>query len=157
LFRDEHDKSEYHLNRASELNPNDDLIMVEIGRYHMYAGQPMEGARLVRLAMQRNPFFPNWYWNILGRCLHTAQNYDEAILAFSRISTPLFFNHVYLAACHAELGNQLEAEKHVQYVMEMNPEFTIKRFAEQLPYRNEDVLRSFLDGLRKADFPSGSG
>ena len=119
--------------------------MIENGRHLIYMGCPLEGAELVRLAMRRNPFFPNWYWNILGRCLHTAQQFSEAISAFERISTPQWFNHVYLAACHAGLGNRQEADMHLTRTLELNPDFSIAMFAEQLPYRSatdlEDISR----------------
>jgi adenylate cyclase len=76
LFRAAHDKAGYYLTRCSELNTNDDLAMVELGRYQMYIGRPHDGAELVRRAIRRNPYHPNWYWNILGRCLHTAEAFE---------------------------------------------------------------------------------
>ena len=60
LFRSSHDKAGYHLARGSELNPNDDLLMVELGRYQMYVGKPQKGAELVHRAIRRNPYHPNW-------------------------------------------------------------------------------------------------
>jgi adenylate cyclase len=153
LFRGEHEKANYHLGRAAELNPNDDLIMVEQARYFMYTGQPLNGAEQVRLAMRRNPFFPNWYWNILGRCLHTAQCYEEAVSAFERISTPQFFNHAYMAACHAQLGHEKAARLHADKVLEKKPDFTLSDFAKQLPYRSETDCTTFLEGLRCAGLP----
>jgi adenylate cyclase len=65
LFRGAHDKAGDHFAQASALNQNDDLIMVETGRYLMYTGQAKQGCELVRRAMRRNPYHPNWYWNIL--------------------------------------------------------------------------------------------
>ena len=101
----------------------------------------------------RNPYAPNWYWNILGRCYHTAQRYEEAITAFERIDTPQHFNHAYMAACHQALGHTDEAKKHVQNTLTINPKFKISEFANQLPYRSAEDLTMFLDGLRITGLP----
>ena len=154
LFRAAHDKAGYHLSRGSELNPNDDLIMVESGRYQMYVGRPQEGAELVRRAMRRNPYHPNWYWNILGRCLHTAEAFEEAIPVFERITTPQFWTHAYLAACHAALGHTDEAAEQVRKTLALKPDFTVSAFSKFLPYRNAADLNRFLESLRRGGLPT---
>ena len=153
LFRRAHDKSEYHLIKASTLNPNDDLVMVETGRYLMYTGQPRKGADLVRQAMRRNPYHPNWYWNILGRCLHTAGDFGDAIGVFERITTPQIWNHVYLAACHAALSHPHETAEHVRKVMALKPDFSVSEFAKLLPYRDTVDFANFLKELRRTNLP----
>jgi adenylate cyclase len=153
LFRAELDKAQYHLSRAAKLNPNDDLIMIENGRYLMYTNEPLEGAKIVRQAMRQNPYHPNWYWNILGRCLHTAKYFEDAVSAFERIRTPQFWNHSYLAVCYSELGQSDKASAHLKDVLSLKPDFTISEFATGLPYRDEQVLQEFIAGYRRAGFP----
>jgi TolB-like protein len=153
LFRGEHDKAEYHLHRAAELNPNDDLIMIEKGRYLMYTNEALAGAVIVRQAMRQNPYHPNWYWNILGRCLHTAKHYEEAISALKRISTPQFWNHAYMAACYSELGKPEQAAIHIKKVLSQKTDFTISEFTSALPYRDQKVLEEFIAGFHQAGLP----
>jgi len=154
LFRSEHDKAEYHLGRAAELNPNDDLIMIEKSRYLMYSNEPMEGVTTARQAMRQNPYHPNWYWNILGRCFHTAKHYKEAASALERIRTPQFWNHAYMTVCYSELGQSDKAAKHLNAVLTLKPDFTVAEFATVLPYRDEQVLQDFIAGFQRAGFPS---
>ena len=154
LFRAEHDKAEYHLVRAAKLNPNDDLIMIENGRYLMYVNKPLEGANIVRQAMRQNPYHPNWYWNILGRCFHTAKHFEEAVSALERIRTPQFWNHAYLAVCYSELGQSDKAAMHLESVLSLKSDFTVAEFATVLPYRDEQVLQDFIDGFQRAGFPA---
>jgi adenylate cyclase len=154
LFRAAHDKAGYHLSRCSELNPNDDVVMVESGRYRMYIGRPEEGAELVRRAMRQNPYHPNWYWNILGRCLHTAGEFEEAIAVFERITTPQFWTHAYLAACHAAMGHTAEAAEHVGKTIALKPDFTVSAFAKTLPYRSAADRDRFAAGLRLGGLPN---
>ncbi len=154
LFRAAHDKAGFHLSHGSELNPNDDLVMVESGRYQMYVGRSLEGAELVRRAMRRNPYHPNWYWNILGRCLHTAEAFEEAIPIFERITTPQFWTHAYLSACHAALGHTGEAAEQVRKTLALKPEFTVLAFSRFLPYRNAADLDRFVESLRRGGLPN---
>jgi adenylate cyclase len=153
LLRAAHDKAGYHLARGMVLNPNDDLIMVENGRYLMYVGRPQEGIELLRQAMRRNPYHPNWYWNVLGRCLHTAGEFKQAIPVFERIETPQFWTHAYLAACYAAVGDEAKAARQVDATIASAPNFTISAFAQTLPYLHKPDLHRFTDTLRGAGLP----
>jgi adenylate cyclase len=104
--------------------------------------------------MRRNPYHPNWYWNILGRCLHTGKLYDEAVSALERIRTPQFWVHAYLAACYAELGKSQDSARHLEAVFSLKPDFTISEFAKSLPYRDERALGEFIAGLRRGGLPA---
>lgn len=150
LFLHRHDRAIHHFERAIALNPNDDLVLAEHGRLLMYLDRPDDGLARVREAMRLNPYHPNWYWNLEGRCLHTAARYDEAIAAFERIDVPQFWIEAYLAACHAMCGRDERAGHYAGRLMKMRPDFRLNTFRRLLPYRNPDTLERFLDTLRKA-------
>lgn len=150
LFSYRHDRAIHHFERAVALNPNDDLIALEHGRLLMYLDRPDEGLKRVHEAMRLNPFHPNWYWNIEGRCHHTAGRYDQAIAAFERLDTPQFWNEAYLAACHAMSGRHEQAAQHVRQLREMLPDFRLATFRKAFPYSNNDTLERFLDTFREA-------
>lgn len=153
LFRMAHDNAEHHMTRARELNPNDDLVMVEQGRLQMYLGRPDAGADLVRTAMRRNPYHPNWYWNALGRCLHSAGDHEAAIPIFESVINPQIWTHAYLAACYAAKGDERKSAEHVAATLSLRPDFTVARFIHQFPYRNPTDLQHFVDMLHLADLP----
>ncbi|QIG47585.1 tetratricopeptide repeat protein [Nordella sp. HKS 07] len=150
LFSYNHDRAIYHFERAVTLNPNDDLIAAEHGRLLMYLDRPADGLDRVREARRLNPFHPNWYWNLEGRCLHTEGRYEEAIAAFDRIDVPQFWTEAYLAACHAMCGRSERAAHHVARLREMRPDFRLAIFKGILPYQNKATLERFLDTFRKA-------
>jgi len=153
LFCMNHDQAEHHLVHACELNPNDDLAILELGRMRMYCGQPEAGAELVRKAMRRNPFHANWYWNILGRCLHSAGNFEAAIPVFESVTTPQFWTHAYLAACYTAIGNHARAQTHRDLTLAMRPGFGISSFSAALPYREKGDLQRYIRTLRAAGLP----
>lgn len=153
LFCMNHAQAEHHLVHACELNPNDDLAILELGRMRMYCGQPEVGAELVRKAMRRNPFHANWYWNILGRCLHSANNFEAAIPVFESVTTPQFWTHAYLAACYTAIGNHTRAKSHRDLTLAMRPGFGTSSFSAALPYRDKRDLLHFIHTLRAAGLP----
>jgi adenylate cyclase len=153
LFCKNHDQAEHHLVHAKELNPNDDLAILELGRMRMYCGQPEVGAQLVRKAMRRNPFHANWYWNILGRCLHSAGNFEAAIPVFESVTTPQFWTHAYLAACYTAIGNQARAKTHRDLTLAMRPGFGLSSFSAVFPYRDKRDLQRYIRTLRAAGLP----
>src|SRR4029077_3446605 len=99
------DKAAYHQERALSLNPNDDLIVVQQGELLTWLGQPDEGVEWIRKAMRLNPYHPERFWGHLGRAYFTGRHYPEAIEAFRKLSAPDYFQHAFLAGCHAELGD----------------------------------------------------
>lgn len=149
LFSKSHDKAGHHFARCTELNPNDDLAMVEHGRYHLYIGKPGEGAELVRRAMRRNPFHPNWYWNILGRCLHMLGEYEAAIVAFENLTVKQVWTNAYLVACHACLEHTQQASEYAAKTLELEPGFRLAEFAKVFPYKYAEDLNRFIDGFRR--------
>jgi len=100
--------------------------------------------------MRLNPYHPNWYWNIEGRCLHTLGRYEEAIAAFKRVDVPQFWVGAYLAACHATCDRPQRAADHRDRLRAMRPDFRLNDFRRYLVYRSDTTLQRFLETFRRA-------
>jgi adenylate cyclase len=153
LNLDRHDKAAYHQERALNLNPNYDLIVVQQGELLTWLGRPEEGIVWIRRAMRLNPYHPERYWSHLGRAHYTARSYADAIAAFSRISRPDHTHHAFLAAASAQMGNHTAAGAHAQEVMRLEPAFAISRFLPTLHYLHEADRNHCREGLAKAGLP----
>jgi adenylate cyclase len=147
LVRRDFDRAEYHLETGLQMNPNDDRLLIEHGRFLMYSGRPEEGLMRVREAMRLNPFHPNWYWNISGRCLHTAGRFAEALEAFQRIPAPPFYVHAYMAACHRALGHAEAAAAEDAALRASRPDLNLEQFRRSFPYKDEATGRHFFDSM----------
>lgn len=128
-------------------NPNDDLLLIEHGRFLMYVDRPQDGLQRVRDAMRLNPFHPNWYWRIQGRCLHMLGRHDEALDAFDRIHNPPFWVFAYVAACHRMLGNTERANVARDILMRKRPSFEIAAFRAMFPFKNDLTATLFFESL----------
>ena len=153
LAHDEHDKAQYHQERALSLNPNNDLILVQQGELLTWLGRPEDGIEWIRKAMRLNPYHPERFWNHLGRAHYTAGQYSEAVAALSRITRPDYTHHALLAAALGQLGDKTAAAAHAQEVLRQEPTFLVQRCLATSHYRldtNRDHLR---EGLLKAGLP----
>jgi len=113
----------------------------------------MEGIDWVRKAMRLNPFYPDWYWNIMGRCWHAAERYAEAIDAFERIEIAPFWVNVYMAACYHQLDRFDKAKLHRDRTLEQHPGFRMSEYSRIFVYQNAAVRERFLGTLRAAGLP----
>ena len=82
--------------------------------------------------------------------------YEEALAAVRKVKIPAFFwAHVYSAAVYAESGRQEEAQSAVEKLLKLYPGFTTETLIEEWQKwnRSEDILRLWVEALRKAGLP----
>ena len=76
-----------------------------------------------------------------------------AAAAFSRITAPDHLHHAFLAACHAELGNEAAARGHVAEALKREPAFCIENYLKTLHYKRPEDLEHHRAALIKAGLP----
>jgi len=153
LYRREHDRALFHLERGTVLNPNDAHGITQLGLVLALSGRAEEGVTQIRRAMRLNPFHPPWYWADLSIALYTARRYEEALEACRLM---VGFNgkpwvRARLAACYAWLGRMEEARIEVAEVLRQNPDFHLS--GVRLSYKNSADTAHIFDGMRKAGLP----
>ena len=152
ITRDDLTKSRYHQERALELNPNYDLVVVQQGELLTWLGRPEEGIEWIRKAMKLNPHHPERFWSHLGKAHFTARQYAEAIEAFMRLSATDQTHHAYLAAAYAWLGDSTAASAHFARIHVLDPEFDLDTHLATLHYKDDADLLHHREGLLKAGF-----
>ena len=116
-------------------------------------GRPLEAVASLNRARQLDPYHPRWFWWNLGRAYYVARQYPDAIAAFAHVGNLPYFAHAYAAACHAQMGQPDLARSHVDKVMQLEPDFSLRYFMETEPFKRESDTAHMLDGLRKAGLP----
>jgi TolB-like protein len=103
-------EAETSLDRAVALNPNDPFILSIRALLLNYVGR--YDAALVELEQtrRRDPFAVGWFDDFRGIILTNAGRYREALASFATMSTAPQWSLVYVAACHAEMGETAAAE-----------------------------------------------
>jgi adenylate cyclase len=155
LIQKNHDKAQFHQQRALSLNPNDDLIVVQQGEILTWIGEPESGIPWIQKAMRLNPFHPPRFWSHLGRAYFVARRYAEAVEAFKRITAPDQFHHAFIAACYAQIGDTAAADHHAREVLSRNPGFSWRSTLEPvLYYKRDSDLAHHRDSVLKAGLPA---
>ena len=148
------DKALYHQERALELSPNYDLVVVQHGEVLTWLGRPGEGIEWIRKAMRINPYHPERFWNHLGRAQFVARAYADAIQSFSRITKPDPTHFAFLAAASAQLDDTGAASGYAREVMSRAPDFTVRAYLTTLHYKNKSDLEHHREALLKAGLPA---
>jgi len=150
ILENDHTRARYHQDRALALNPNYDLVVVQMGELFTWLGQAAEGVEWIQKAMKLNPHHPARFWSHLGRAHFVGRQYAQAIEAFMRLATMDSSQHAFLAACYGWLGDRTAASAHVARICALEPKLQPEDFLATMHYANPADLQHLRDGLAKA-------
>jgi len=143
--------------RAVALDPSYADGHMALAYYLVTAGYAEEGVEEVQKALRFNPLHANRiYYGILSACHYMLKQYEAAIDAGEQAVSrdPEHYEpHMFLASAFAQLGKTDEARKHAQETMRLNPSFSLRHYAEYLPFKNKADIDHRIAGLRKAGLP----
>lgn len=143
-------RARYHQDRALALNPNYDLVVVQMGELLTWSGRGDEGAEWIRKAMRLNPHHPARFWSHLGKAYFVARQYGKAIESFMHLSAMDASQHAFVAACYGWLGDRTAAVAHLARIRDLDPKFTIAAFLATTHYGDEVDRVHLHEGLAKA-------
>jgi len=137
--------------RAVALNPMDGSVLGLLGIVIDHAGEEDRGREMVEKAMRLNPNHPGVFRFVAFNRAYRQGRYEEALEVVVRINLPGFFHyHSSLAAVHGQLGHQEAAQKAVQDLLALRPNFAAEARRDFLKWWNPEVTEHVIDGLRKA-------
>jgi Tfp pilus assembly protein PilF len=146
----EFDIAEKHFERGMSINPNNVTGRIMYAEWLNYVGRFDDALEHLAEVVLRDPFPPDWYWEIRGTALFQLRRYDEAVRSFRRISAVQPWNSVYLAAALAHAGHFAEAAKQVTMQRMGTPAVSLMKLAARDPYKETEPTEHLLAGLRKA-------
>ena len=146
-------RSKYHQERALELNPNYDLVVVQMGELYTWTGEAEKGVEWITKAMRLNPHHPLRFWSHLGKAHFTGKNYQAALQAFDHLPSLDTAQQAFAIACHGWLGDKQAAERQLQTLDALDPQFSMDQLLATLHYENEADLQHLCTGLEMAGWP----
>ncbi len=152
ITRSDMTRARFHQDRALALNPNYDLVVVQMGELFTWLGRSEEGVEWIRRAMKLNPHHPARFWSHLGKAHFVGRQYGQAIEAFMHLSAMDAQQHAFVAACHGWLGDRTAASAHVARVRELDPALDTPALLATMHYANDADLQHLREGLAKAGF-----
>lgn len=92
-----------------------------------------EGRRIMQEAAELNPYSPNWRHVVPFMLCYSQNMPEEALFEAMQINAPdCIWDPLLRAVAHGRLGQQSEAQKAMQHLLQLEPEFKAKR--ERLLY-----------------------
>ncbi|MGH6855242.1 MAG: adenylate/guanylate cyclase domain-containing protein [Blastocatellia bacterium] len=153
VFMHRLDLAGIHLSKAIALNPSDATVAVTHAHWLARMGRTSEALEKMDIAVQRDPFPPEWYWEARAVPLLQEKRYEEMIQAYDHFTELQVWHVPYLAVCYAQLGRIEEAKAQAVELLRRKPDFSMKWIIAMEPYKNPADLEHLVEGLRKAGLP----
>jgi Predicted integral membrane protein len=165
-YRREHRVAESRYRRALELAPSDAFVCIQLAVGFALLGDAKPGAELGARALALNPLRPAWWYYYAAVPHFVLRDYRTSLEIGERSPGIVTDGPAYLAAAHACLGEHEEARNRGEEFRAIFRE-RITRGREPLsdeafrwlihvnPYRNEEDMAHFCEGLRRAGFDGG--
>jgi len=156
----EYERAAVEIEQAFVINPNDYHIVCAKGWILTHSGQLQEGLQCTVDAMRTNPLGADFCLEIIGTGEYLSGNYDQALLAFSKIKSNGFHKLGGLAACYAQMGRTDEATRigqQIAAIVEAEPhQKNWQEFWNRVyKFKNASDHDHFLDGMKKAGILEG--
>ncbi len=137
--------------KALALNPLDSSILAYLGQGFAVSGEWDRGCQMVELAMQRNANLPGAFYSPVFWRAYRQGRYEEALQIIARANTPGYFHMpAAKAAALGQLGRREEAQKAVQDLLALRPDFAAAARLEYGKFFDAELVEHAIDGLRKA-------
>jgi tetratricopeptide (TPR) repeat protein len=152
----QHDAAIQSFERALDLSPNDAEAHAYLSHVYNYLGEPEPAIAAVKTAFQFDPMLPPnvaFHW---GEACFQARHYDEALEKLHECldKAPNFFNaRLMLAATLSEMDRPEEAANELRIVRDNFSDEFIRTHFQRTPYRSEEALARYMNGVREAGFP----
>ena len=137
--------------RAIELNRMDGSNLASIRILMAYSGDWEHGCALVESALRLNPHHPGWYWFAHYFNAYRKGDYRGALSIALRFNMPGFFiSHALTAAVYGQLGLHEPAQKELQELIAIRPDFAVEARKEFEKSYDPELVEHLIDGLCKA-------
>ena len=142
----------HYSEKTVSLNPNDAFILADLGTWMGYAGQWEIAREWVAKSMQLNPKHQSWLWQTWHLDHFRKGEYEQSRDYALKMNLPNnYMVQASLTAAYALNGEQEKAEKTLQRVLELRPNYADD---PRLPFRTRgmptELIESIMHDLRKA-------
>ncbi|MEM7025506.1 MAG: adenylate/guanylate cyclase domain-containing protein, partial [Pseudomonadota bacterium] len=122
LYERRFGKAIAHIERSLTLNPNDADLRAICCLIYTCLGDPEKGVAFGESAMERNPFYPDWYPWMLAFGYYQIEAFEKAINVLDTSRSLNLNMRRIRAMALAQLGRADEAKKEVDRVLEERPD-----------------------------------
>jgi len=158
-LRGEHERAVIEIDRAIENNPNDYHNVCAKGEYLTFSGQFQAGMQCSLEAMSTNPLAADNCLKVIGIGEYLSGNFDQALIAFSKVKRNSLFKLGSIAACYAQLDRTEEAARVCKDFFTLAEETDVEieswkdYWSRTCPFSDPGDREKILAGMQKAGIP----
>jgi adenylate cyclase len=156
MLKKQHEEAKSAVEQAIFYNPNGADAFCQLGSVLYYSDKPIEAIGMIKKAIRLNPYPPAYYYNNMGNAYFALSRYKEAEQAYIKsisIEPDMFLAHMSLTGTLSLMGKEKEAREQAKEVLRLTPDFEASRYEKTSPNRNREVVKRFIEALRKAGLP----
>ena len=149
----EYDKALAEGERAVALDPGGALTHLGYGMSLNYAGRSEEAIPIFIKAIRLDPLGETGNFLHLAQAYRVTGRFKEAVSEFKKAlqrSPDNLFAHLGLAGTYILMGREEDARAEAAEVLRINPKFSLDYFAKILPFKDQSVIDTHINALRKA-------
>jgi adenylate cyclase len=153
IWRREHDMAIASGERAVQVAPGCADAYFYLGRALGFAGRYEESVSQLEKAIRMNPFPPGLYYMHLGMAQLSLRQYEQAVSTLKKV---LALNPKNISArrmltvTYFEMGRLEDAKVEAEEILKINPRFTSKGFEKIMPFKDGELARRYIEGMRAA-------
>ena len=142
--------------RSLALGPSNSLSAATAANVALFDNRPDDMVILLEKAMRLCPIYPAWYVGDLAWA-HLLKGQLDTAVTIAQEATDLdpdyIYTYIVLAVAQVDLGHPGKAAAAVKNILRIEPNYSLRIFAESQPFRDTAVTDRHLTGLRKAGLP----
>ncbi|CAN7758287.1 adenylate/guanylate cyclase domain-containing protein [Mesorhizobium sp. LjNodule214] len=150
-WKGDFETAETHWQRALVLGPTNAMALNWVGYISLWDGQLAKAREIGERLRRLNPLEDRDIHELLAFTHYLLGDYEASLQSFRRWDNNNYDRgFANLAACLGQLGRAEEARLAWGRCLERKPGFTLSDYKRDSPYRRQEDLDHWLDGLRKA-------
>jgi adenylate cyclase len=152
-WRRQHDMAIASGERAVQVAPGCADAYFYLGRALSFAGRYQESISQLEKAIRMNPFPPGIYYMHLGMSQLSLRQYEQAVATLKKalaLNPKNIAVRRMLTITYVEMGKLEDAKVQAEEILKIDPKFTSKGFEKILPFKDSELTRRYLDGMRMA-------
>ena len=155
-LKGEHDKALAEAETAISLNPGNIDALSQYAWTLGFVGRNNEAVPVFEKIIRVNPYAKSTIFRGYGRALINAGRFEEAAAALKKAvqSAPEDkYIRLQLIRPYVKMGKDKEARAEAAEVLRIDPQFTLRAFAESTPSGSQAGMDDWINDLRKAGLP----
>ncbi|WP_292633276.1 adenylate/guanylate cyclase domain-containing protein [Mesorhizobium sp.] len=150
-WKGEFEVAETHWQRALAIGPTNPNVLVWVGYICLWSGQLTKAREMGERLRRLSPLEHRDVHELLAFTYYLLGEYEASLDSFRRWDNNNYDRgFANLAACLGQLGRAEEARLAWGRCLERKPGFTLGDYKRGSPYRRQEDVEHWLDGLRKA-------